>query len=87
MTKSDHFPCDKPETYGRETPDAVKTYSICKIDSCFFSYTQKGDKGDKGTKGQTCFEKGTKAKRKISNNIYLIDLTEQLNIPNDGMMD
>ena len=30
----------------------------------------KGGQRDKGTKGQTCFEKGTKAKRKISNNIY-----------------
>ena len=27
-------------------------------------------KRDKGTKGQTCFEKGTKAKFKIINNIY-----------------
>ena len=59
----------KPETCGRETPDAAKLCSLCKIDSCFLLHL-KGGQRDKGTKGQTCFEKGTKAKRKISNNIY-----------------
>ena len=67
--KSAQFPHDKPETCCQETSNAVKLYSFCKIDSCFCIHL-KGGQRDKGTKGQTCFEKGTKAKRKISNNIY-----------------